>query len=694
MYKTIYIPVDNSDYSNMAVDLGIRLAKTFGSKIVGSHVYAAKMHDKRFRQMEAGLPEEYHDERELERQRQIHDSLITRGLQIITDSYLDYVDRKCTEANLPLERRSLEGRNWKVLAEDINTNGYDLVIMGSLGVGAVKDSVIGSNTERVVRRVRNSDMLIIKHVQPLNGGKIVVAVDGSPHAFGGLMTGLALGKALNKPVEAISAFDPYFHYAAFHSISGVLNEEAGKVFRFKEQEKLHEEIIDSGLAKIYQSHLDISRELAQAEGSDIKTTLLDGKAFEKIIQYVRKEQPWLLIVGRIGVHSDEDMDIGSNTENLLRSAPCHVLISNRKYVPPIDTQAEYTIAWTEEALARMEKIPVFARGVAKTAIHRYAIEKGHTIISNSVVDVAVGHILPKGAMEAMKALGASLDAGHIDRNKMQADQAVARDLMGSTLSDMMTRIVEPKPPASPSTQAYLARMNQAYYVCDGCGYIGKGETPVKCPVCGAEGDRFRPVDKSIFEAAAKAEGEIETELAYDDVPMQWTKDAKEAIRAVPAGFQRRRAKAKIEKSARKRGMTTITLEFAAPIIQEAASEEYTPIFANKGAGTSAEAEAKLAAVTGNGGKGQTGGTAGAAMASSGYEWTPEAQARLERVPEGFMRDCTRALIQKHADRLGTKCITIEVANEGITQAKGAMEEAMKSGNLKDIVANLTGTPKR
>ena len=53
--------------------------------------------------------------------------------------------------------------------------------------------------------------------------------------------------------------------------------------------------------------------------------------------------------------------------------------------------------------------------------------------------------------------------------------------------------------------------------------------------------------------------------------MQWTKDAKEGIRAVPAGFQRRRAKAKIEKTARKLGMTTITLEYAAPMIQEAAS---------------------------------------------------------------------------------------------------------------------------
>ncbi|MEK7300606.1 MAG: universal stress protein [Nitrospirota bacterium] len=692
MYKTIYIPVDNSDHSNTAVDVGVEFAKTFGSKIVGSHVYAAKMHDKRFKQMEAGLPEEYHDEKELDRQRQIHDSLITRGLQIITDSYLDYVDKKCNESNLPIERKSLEGRNWKVLVEDINTNAYDLVIMGALGVGAVKDSVIGSNTERVIRRIRNSDMFIIKNTEPMNNGKIVVAVDGSPYSFGGLMTGLALGKAFNRPVEAIAAFDPYFHYAAFHSISGVLNEEAGKVFRFKEHEKLHEEIIDSGLAKIYQSHLDISREIAQAEKTDVKTTLLDGKAFEKIIQYVRKDVPWLLIIGRIGVHSDEDMDIGSNTENLLRSASCNVLVSNRKYVPPIDTQAEYTIAWTEESLRRMEKIPIFARGVAKTAIHRYAIEKGHTIISNTVIDAAVGHILPKGAMDAMRALGGNLEAAGIDRDKMQADDSVAKDLMGNTLSGMMTGIVEEKPKNSVGTQAYLDRMSQNYFVCDGCGYIGKGATPVKCPVCSADGDKFKLVDKQIFEAAAKAEGELETDLAYDDVPMQWTKDAKEAIRAVPAGFQRRRAKARIEKSARKLGMTTITLEYAAPTIKEAADEDYQPIFANRGTGTAPAAEEKLAAVAnGTNGEHANGNSAATPEETSPFTWSADAQARLERAPEGFMRDCTKALIEKHAEKIGATLITAEVANEGIEQAKGYMADAMKTGNLKDMIANLTGS---
>jgi hypothetical protein len=192
---------------------------------------------------------------------------------------------------------------------------------------------------------------------------------------------------------------------------------------------------------------------------------------------------------------------------------------------------------------------------------------------------------------------------------------------------------------------------------------------------------------------------LETDLAYDDVPMQWTKDAKEGIRAVPAGFQRRRAKAKIEKTARKLGMTTITLEYAAPIIQEAASEDYTPIFANKGTGALAEAQATVAAAT-NGttaataphenGHGNENGQVEEPASVSPYTWTSEAQSRLERAPEGFMRDCTRALIQKHADKLGVSVITAEVAHEGIEQAKDYMAEAMKTGNLKDMIANLTG----
>src|SRR6516162_6994295 len=154
MFKTIYVPVDNSEYANQAIEMALALARSWNATIVGSHVYAAKMHDYRFKQMEYTLREEYQDENELARQRKIHDSLITMGLQLISDSYLDVLQSRCQEAGLAYERKTFDGKHYKVLVEDIAQSDYDLVIMGALGIGAVKDSLIGSVCERVTRRVQ------------------------------------------------------------------------------------------------------------------------------------------------------------------------------------------------------------------------------------------------------------------------------------------------------------------------------------------------------------------------------------------------------------------------------------------------------------------------------------------------------------------------------------------------------------
>ncbi|HUI66372.1 MAG TPA: universal stress protein [Bacteroidota bacterium] len=406
------------------------------------------------------------------------------------------------------------------------------------------------------------------------------------------------------------------------------------------------------MAKIYQSHLEISKKVAEEEGVTVKAALLDGKPFEKVLQYIRRENPWLLVVGRIGVHSDEDMDIGSNSENLLRLAPCNVLVSSRKFVPPIDAIAEYTVAWTEEANKRMERVPSFARGMAKTAVYRYAIEKGHTIISNAVVDAAMGDILPKGAIEAMKNLGKTLDEKGIDRDKMLASDDVAESLVSRTLSGMVAQVAD--------TSAEPKQLD--YYLCEGCGYTAKGAQPVQCPICNVGGEKFKRMDKSIFEAAAKAEGGIETEEAYDGIQLKWTDEARKLIRTVPPGFIRRRAKAKIDKLARKKGIETITREFASPMIEE----ELAYVKVQQGGNGKAEDHP-----------------------SGGFSWTPEARQRVERVPEGFMRDCTQGLIEKHAKTIGASTITLEIANQGIEEGKRTMEEAMRNPELlNEIMAKL------
>ena len=103
--------VDNSIYSNQAVDVAIDLGKKFNSKLTGNHVYAAKMHDYRFKQMEFTLPEEYLQEDELQKQRKIHDSLITMGLKLITDCYLDDMEGKCKKAGVELEKKMMDGKH-------------------------------------------------------------------------------------------------------------------------------------------------------------------------------------------------------------------------------------------------------------------------------------------------------------------------------------------------------------------------------------------------------------------------------------------------------------------------------------------------------------------------------------------------------------------------------------------------------
>ncbi|MBT3184739.1 MAG: universal stress protein [Nitrospina sp.] len=641
MFKNIYIPVDNSDYSNACVDLALDLAKGSDTTITASHVYAAKMHDVRFRQMESGLPEEYQDEQELERQRNIHDQLITKGMEVISDSYLDVPKEKCKELQIPFVGKSLEGRNWTELVRDIKESPYDLVVMGALGLGAIKDSLIGTVAERVIRRSQK-DILLVKHCPDIHedrpsSGKIVVAVDGSGHSFGGLKTGIELAKKLNRPLEVISTFDPYFHYAMFNSLTGVLSREASKVFKFEQQEKLHEDIIDKGLAKIYQAHLEISRKVCEEENIECTIRLLDGKVFEKVLQYAREENPYLMILGRIGVHSAADMDIGGNTENLMRLVPCNLLLSSKVFKPSIDMQAEESIEWTSEAKVRLTKIPGFVRPMATSAILRYALERGHSMITSSVITEAVQEILPAGAMQAMSAIGDKMKAGGMDPNNPEG--------LGMLKEEM--------------AEAHAGKAPEEITLkCTSCNTYHKGDV-VKCSVCDAGAERLLPVDKAEFKATdTEAQDSTTFTTLPDGVEVSWTQEALDRLNEFPQGHLRRKAHARVEKNARVQKVNTVSLAFLNKILNEKISK-----------GDSGDSKSIPGDIR----------EIGAALSPDDFTWSPEALERLERVPQGFMRDNTQNRVMAWCSQNDIQDISLEVCEEGIRESVKMMEEAMKSG---------------
>src|SRR3970040_2329712 len=116
MFTDIYVPFNGSAHARGALEHARQLAAPLGATVVGSHVYAARLHESRFRALESGLPEPLRQEHRLAEQRDIHESLSTSGLELITDSYLGLMAARCATAHVPFRGVTLEGRNWQALA--------------------------------------------------------------------------------------------------------------------------------------------------------------------------------------------------------------------------------------------------------------------------------------------------------------------------------------------------------------------------------------------------------------------------------------------------------------------------------------------------------------------------------------------------------------------------------------------------
>lgn len=388
-YRKILLCVDNSTDSGHAVAQTAAVARACGSTVVAAHVYAARLHDRRFADLEPGLPQEYQDPRRLEASRRTHDSLIGKGLEMISQSYLSAARTQLD--GVPVEAKNIEGKNYVELARE-SADGYDLAIIGARGLGLASldgqcpAGALGSVAERFLRRTR-TDVLVVRDARPI-GGTILVAVDGSPESFAALRKALTLAKTVGGRVEVVTCFDPNFHPVAFKSIAKVLSEKDAKAFRFKDQEKLHDRIIDRGLETLYQGYLENARVVAQGRGQPIETHLLTGKPAYEISSRGGALDPTLLVVARFGMHRTDDLDIGSTAEAVVRLFPANVLVVN-------ETLADQPIAWSADAEERLERIPAFMKPMVKKAIETYARSHGLTQVTGEVVTAAkTGHGVP------------------------------------------------------------------------------------------------------------------------------------------------------------------------------------------------------------------------------------------------------------------------------------------------------------
>ncbi len=396
MYKRILIALDNSEDSRKAEKISVLFAKKFNSTLTGFHAYSGRFHRERFKIIEKYLPEKYQKEEVLHHQRNIHSVLIERGMEIISLEYMKRIRDECEKFNINFKEKIVDGKNSDQIIEE--AKNHHLLIIGAQGLGKVNLPYrLGSNSRRALRHT-NIDLLLVKRdVLPK---KILVGLDGSRQSQKILEKVIKIAHLFDSEIFLVSSFEPLLHRSVFKSLVEVLSEEAGKVFKFREQEDLHNKVIDQSLAELYRSYLDHAKSILERNGVSVKTELLEGKPYYSLWEKSRGINPDLIVVGKFGLHQGKNQHIGSTTENISEVAECNILILGLseekegaqeevlKETVEKEDEGEEKIIWSEESKERLKRIPAFARAMAILAIERYAKQENIKLITPEVMKKA------------------------------------------------------------------------------------------------------------------------------------------------------------------------------------------------------------------------------------------------------------------------------------------------------------------
>jgi nucleotide-binding universal stress UspA family protein len=390
-YRRIVVALDGSPDSDRAADVALAFARNgTGSELVGCHVYAARMHRTRFEQMEPGLPERYQEGERLSSLRNTHDDLISSGMQLISDAYLAPVALRAKESGVRFSPATREGRNYVQLLRLVREQSPDLVAIGANGQGKVPESVLGSLTERILFHApEGCDVLVARRGGDFPDQPIVVGVDGSPGSDSALARAVSIGETSGSPVRVITVFDPFFHAGVFRTIADTLPAEARKRFNFPAQERLHDEIIDAGLEQLYREYLEQGMAFARSRGVSVTGAILKGKAFPQILHDAASRNASLIVAGRYGRHRETGSLIGATALALARAAGTDVLVVSPSVepiaLPETAKSSPALLPWTPEAEEVLQRIPSFARSMARKAVDDKVRKDGGSRVTRDAV---------------------------------------------------------------------------------------------------------------------------------------------------------------------------------------------------------------------------------------------------------------------------------------------------------------------
>jgi nucleotide-binding universal stress UspA family protein len=277
MIKQIMVGVDTSEHSRNAQAYAFHLARRFGASLVGLHVVdIVSIEGSFFHDISGSLGlEPYFDF-----SARMREVLTARGRAV-----LEEFARTARREMIPADTLLDTG----IVANQIceRAKSVDLVMIGHRGIHErFSTGLLGSTTESVARKCPRP-----LFIAPINFRELrrpVLAYDGSERASRAMRFAAEFSEQLGVPLAVLTVARDL---------------------------------------KRGQHTLDEARSFLEPHNVRVEYRLLEGHAYEGIMRFIEEYQADLLFIGAYGHSRIIEMVIGSNTEYVLRNAPCPVFLS-------------------------------------------------------------------------------------------------------------------------------------------------------------------------------------------------------------------------------------------------------------------------------------------------------------------------------------------------------------------------------
>jgi nucleotide-binding universal stress UspA family protein len=194
-------------------------------------------------------------------------------------------------------------------AYDVICNAADKIdacaIIVGVGEHFLLENLIGSTTEKVTRLAKQSVIVINPHKSG-DIKKVLCAYDFTDHAEG----------TLNDALEATKLLD------AELDILHVVQESAYKAFNFTEEL--------ATFTKVEEQLKEATKRVQEATDINCHYHVVGGKPAQNICEFAEKNNTDLLLIGASGHSAITRLFLGSTSGNVLRKAPCSIMITRLK----------------------------------------------------------------------------------------------------------------------------------------------------------------------------------------------------------------------------------------------------------------------------------------------------------------------------------------------------------------------------